>query len=325
VLVGRVEAGLAGVSPLRVLDLFAGLGGLSIGFCQAGFSITGVDIDPSVAEIFSLNGTGKVVVADLATETVFEDVPVLIGGPPCRPWSSINVSRRGDKHGDAPLLDRFFVHVLEIRPEFVLMENVPLLAWDRRYLQWLRRLRRNGYSLSSTVVCYAEYGAPTSRRRLITVATRRRSVGSARVFFKKLEAWRRPASCVREAIFWLRNTPKGGYPDHVWPDFRTIARYSDYYQSGKFGWTRLDYSKPAPSFGNIMKTYILHPEAGQNGPPLRVISIREALCVMGFSRWFRFPEGMSLRKRYQMVADTVSPVFAVACAQVVRELLFGGR
>ena len=52
-------------------------------------------------------------------------------------------------------------------------------------------------------------------------------------------------------------------PDHEWPQLRTIDKYRSYYESGKYGWSKLKYDEYAPSFGNVMKTYILHPRAGK--------------------------------------------------------------
>ena len=78
----------------------------------------------------------------------------------------------------------------------------------------------------------------------------------------------------------------------------------DYYESGKFGWSKLEYDGYAP-FGNIMKTYI-HPRAGEGDFPLRVLSVRGS-CYHGLSGDFRFPPGMGLGMKYQMVANAVSP------------------
>jgi DNA (cytosine-5)-methyltransferase 1 len=80
---------------------------------------------------------------------------------------------------------------------------------------------------------------------------------------------------------------KGCYPDHVWPNLKTIDKYAENYRTNKFGWYVLNWSEPAPSFGNVMKTYILHPDS-LNGKPSRVISVREALLVMGFNENTRF-------------------------------------
>jgi site-specific DNA-cytosine methylase len=79
----------------------------------------------------------------------------------------------------------------------------------------------------------------------------------------------------------------------------------------------------APSFGSVSKTYILHPDAGKEGYPLRVVSVREVLSIMGFRRDFHFPAGTALSKRYSMAANAVSPVMAEHCAVVIRQMLTG--
>jgi site-specific DNA-cytosine methylase len=85
----------------------------------------------------------------------------------------------------------------------------------------------------------------------------------------------------------------------------------------------LDYDTPAPSFGSVAKTYILHPEAGIGGYAERVLSVREVMAIMGFADSVRFPERTSRAKRYQMVANAVSPVASRAIAVVVKRLLVG--
>ena len=60
---------------------------------------------------------------------------------------------------------------------------------------------------------------------------------------------------------------KGEIQDHDYPNFRTIEKYRKYYETGKYGWYKLEWEKPAPSFGNVTKTYILHPSSWNNGTP----------------------------------------------------------
>jgi hypothetical protein len=69
-----------------------------------------------------------------------------------------------------------------------------------------------------------------------------------------------------------------------------------------------------------MKTYILHPDAF-NGGSTRVISVKEALLIMGFDSGFRFPQEFGLGIRYQMVVDSVSPIFSSLAAIVTKELI----
>lgn len=305
----------------QVLDLFAGLGGLSSGFSRTGFEVVGVDKEELSGEVFRLNGLGDHMNIDLARQSVLIRAPVVVGGPPCRPWSAMNVQRRGEEHDQYRLLERFFDHVAGIRPVLFLMENVPSVKNDGHYRDLLQEIRLH-YSVEAKVITYADFGAATKRRRLITVGLRTGTI-TATDFFRKLESERSPPASVGETIGWLRDIPRAGFPDHEWSQLKTIDRYEERYRSGRFGWAQLEYDQPAPSFGSVAKTYILHPEAGIDGFAKRVLSVREVLQIMGFDREFRFPPGTSRTARYQMAADAVSPVFSHACARTVRRLLWG--
>ena len=196
-----------------------------------------------------------------------------------------------------------------------MLENVPAVANAPVLERHLEILANMKYSVASRTISYADYGAATRRRRYFAIGFRNRVVP----FFKLLSDYSKPPRTVRDAIWKLREREKGSLPDHEWFDFRTIHKYRKYYRTGKYGWYALDWDQPAPSFGNVAKTYILHPDAA-NGQS-RVISIREALSIMGFNSHFQFPKGISLRNRYQMVADTVSPVVSIAMAKVFREII----
>jgi len=279
---------------VKVLDLFCGAGGLASGFAKAGFTVEGVDICPYVKKIFSLNKIGNARVADLSSTTIDGKFDLITGGPPCKPWSLVNVVKRRNKHEDYHLLVRFFDHVKYHKPRLFLMENVPPVAKDVITLNNIGVLKRRGYSISTHVIKYSDYGAPTARHRLIIVGVKE---GNAEEFFLRLSKYKTRARTVREA-----------------------NKYRKYYETGKYGWYILEWDKPAPSFGNITKTYILHPSSWDGIPP-RVISVREALLLMGFDENFVFPEGMGLGIRYQMVVDAVSPIFAYAAARVIKKIM----
>ncbi|ADR35553.1 C-5 cytosine-specific DNA methylase [Oceanithermus profundus DSM 14977] len=318
---------------MRVIDLYAGMGGISWGFSQEGFHVTGLDINPLSPDIFELNGIGKVIVTDLRDYQIQNLVPrvreeplVLVGGPSCRPWSNVNRRRHlfGPAHPDYVLMIKFLNAVTALKPEVFLMENVLPIASDPGFRKKITSLKRH-YWVEETRVRYSEYGAPTSRVRFFAVGFRRgKRVNHARSFLRKLDEERR-RSRPRTAGDVLADYVRLGYgeaPDHHWPNFRTINRYEDKYRSNRYGWYRLDPEKPAPSFGNVMKTYTLPPWVGNgHGVPLRVISVREAMALIGFDRTFRFPEGASMKTRYQMVADAVSPVFSRIAARAIREIL----
>lgn len=316
-------AGSPHIPDLEVLDLFAGIGGLSLGFRASGFTVTGVDSEVVSSEVFRINAIGVAVRKDLSTEMEVRSVPVVVGGPPCRPWSAVNVVRRGVQHEDHALLDRFLAHLLEIRPYVFLMENVPALGSDPEFHRLIRELRWSGYSLAMSVLQYSDFGAATKRRRLFTVGFRDSVRWSAEEFFARLPRQHRPKQTVGQAIGWLRDMPRGAVPDHEWSTVQTIEKYRERYRKRQFGWRQLGWGEPAPSFGSVAKTYILHPSAGEDGFPLRVLSVREVLSIMGFDRSFCFPVGTSMTKKYRMAANAVSPIVSQACARTIREMLTG--
>ncbi len=303
---------------MKVLDLFCGAGGLASGFSKAGFRVHGVDVHPDAKKVFEGNKFGPVTLADLSEKTVFGHYDLVIGGPPCKPWSQINVVRRGEEHADYALLGRFFDHIQWSGARHFLLENV--VPARKEVARHSESMRQAGYSVSIRVVKYSDYGAATSRRRLIAMGSKDIE---AEDFFTLLEEYRAPARTVREAIGGLEEV-EGEIPDHEYPHFQTIHKYKKYYETGKYGWYALTWDEPAPSFGNIVKTYTLHPSSW-NGSEPRVISIREALLLMGFDEAFVFPPGMGRGRRYQMVSDAVSPVFSYAAARTLKRLIWSGQ
>ena len=304
-----------------VLDLFTGMGGMAVGFRNSGFKVVGVDHQQWTAEVYEQQNIGEARIADLLTDTVSRDVPVLTGGPPCRPWSVMNQHLRGDDHPDQALLGRFFHHVELIQPEIFLMENVPALQFDATYQHWWKRMEHLGYGLGCDLFCYANYGAATSRRRLFTIGVRNSRKGALEFLVEMRSRQRSPAT-MRDAIWPLRSVPYAGVADHVWPQLTTIGDYAERYETGQYGWRRLEWDEPAPSFGNISKTYILHPDSAPSDPEARVLSVRELAMIMGFGESFTFPDRMPLALRYQMLADTISPVFSQECADVIYRMLW---
>lgn len=304
-------------NSIHVLDLFCGAGGFSTGFSRQHFSVTGADINLKAAEIFEINKIGKFIHKNLLSEKVEGNFSIIIGGPPCRPFSSVNVRRRGEAHPNYPLVERYFEHISRLHPDLFFMENVPPTRNYPVFKDAVEKIRNEGYYVEHEVIHYSDFGATTKRRRLIVFGGKDETL--VKNIIAEFNNRKRKAKTVGDAIKKYEDLKEGEYPDHVWPHFKTIHKYRDKYESGQYGWYKLDYSEPAPSFGNIMKTYILHPQAGTNGTPVRVISIREAMEIMGFPQDFRFPKDMGVGMRYQMVVDVVSPTISEILADVVKK------
>ncbi len=303
-------------NTLSILDLFSGMGGFSYGFASSGFDVTGIDINKTAAETYKILTGGNALVRNLYMDQVNGNYTGVIGGPPCRPWSTVNLHRRGGNHRDYNLVNVFFDTVLRIRPLFFIMENVPAIRNDPVIAESIVRMENAGYSVSSEMYRYSDFGAPVARKRFFISGM----LGSENTIFDNISRKRRDYRTVRDAIWYLRNEPENSLPGHEWPHMKTIEKYKKYYITGKFGWRQLAWDSPAPSFGNIMKTYTLHPDHGIDSDDPRVISVLEALRIMGFDG-YPFPHGVGRGIRYQMIVDSVSPVFSKIVGGIMHEIV----
>lgn len=170
------------LADVRIVDLFAGAGGLSQGFRQAGFAVlAGADSDPDACATYARNFRGAdTICGDLRTPEVRERVEaaaraadVLVGGPPCQAFSQVrNHSRLIDDPRNA--LYREFVRILgETRPRAFVMENVPGLAQMGALEQVETDLGLDGaYDVMPQLLDAADFGVPQTRKRLVFVGVR---------------------------------------------------------------------------------------------------------------------------------------------------------
>lgn len=167
----------------KVVDLFAGAGGLSEGFRQAGFSVlAGSDNDPDAAATYALNfPEAHVITGDIRQAHVKEKIldvaghaDVLIGGPPCQAFSQVrNHSRLIDDPRNS--LYREFVDVLrQTLPMAFVMENVTGMDQMGVREQIAADLALDGmYAVLPQVVDAADFGVPQTRKRLLFVGVRK--------------------------------------------------------------------------------------------------------------------------------------------------------
>jgi DNA (cytosine-5)-methyltransferase 1 len=163
--------------PLRVADLFAGAGGLSEGFRQAGYRIlAGSDVDPDACATYALNfPEAWAVCGDIRELRVRREVleaaagaDVVVGGPPCQAFSQVrNHCRLIDDSRNS--LYREFVRIVgKIEPRVFVMENVPGLEQMGVKEQVLEDLALKGaYRVTEQVLDAADFGVPQTRRRIV--------------------------------------------------------------------------------------------------------------------------------------------------------------
>ena len=156
-------------SDLTVLDLFAGCGGLALGFEAVGFATIGFEKDKDAVATYSLNLEGQCYETELTRQTEYPKAQVIIGGPPCQPFS-VGGHQRGidDDRNGFPI---FLAAIKQIQPEIVLFENVRgLLYTNKWYFEEItREIARLGYIVDYALLNALDYGVPQNRERLFVI------------------------------------------------------------------------------------------------------------------------------------------------------------
>lgn len=170
----------------NVIDLFAGCGGLSLGFQNAGFQIVAAfDNWDEAINIYRQNFNHPIIKRDLGntkdlTELERLHPDVIIGGPPCQDYSS--AGHRDEDLGRAKLTIDFAETIVRIRPQYFLMENVPNIQKSEKLTQVLDMFHGAGYGISRMVMDASKCGVPQKRRRYIVVG----GLGEEEGFLDKL-------------------------------------------------------------------------------------------------------------------------------------------
>jgi DNA (cytosine-5)-methyltransferase 1 len=182
-LMGHDLGGPHAGSALRFIDLFAGAGGISEGFRQAGLrALLGSDIDPDACATYAVNFPEAAVVCgdlrDREVEARILDVgagaDIVAGGPPCQAFSQVrNHARLIDDPRNR--LYREFVSVVgSLEPRGFVMENVPGMAQMRVTEQVLEDLGCGGrYVVAPCLVDAADFGVPQTRKRIVFIGLHR--------------------------------------------------------------------------------------------------------------------------------------------------------
>jgi DNA (cytosine-5)-methyltransferase 1 len=168
--------------PCIAVDLFCGIGGLTHGLALSGLQVSaGFDIDATCRYAYEANNDSVFVEADIANlmaDDIINYYPegstkILVGCAPCQPFSKYTQRYRktGQSGNKWRLLDSFARLIHEIRPEIVSMENVPELATQSVFRDFVNTLEGEGYHVQWQVVYCPDYGVSQSRRRLVLLAS----------------------------------------------------------------------------------------------------------------------------------------------------------
>jgi len=321
-----------------VLELFAGCGGMALGFKRAGYrTVLANEWDSAACETLRANITERVAQCAIQEMDRFPAADVIAGGPPCQGFSNLGERVPNDPRNQ---LWRHFMRAVEaVRPRAFVMENVPPLLASQEFVEIKKLAESLGYGVAGRVLNAADYGVPQTRKRAIVVGLRGglpshppashaepERLGS--LFTGRLHAWR----TVRDAIGDLplepteenwhigrnptamsleryRHIPPGGnrwnLPSRLMPDCwkRKTKGGTDLF--GRLWWERPSVTIRT-EFYKPEKGRYLHPEAN------RPITHREAARLQGFPDDFDF-RGTRIQVGVQ-IGNAVPPPLAEAVA-----------
>lgn len=294
---------------MRAIDLFAGCGGLTLGFQSAGFDVVAAfDNWPAAIDTYRRNFSHPVYDVDLgavADYSIFVELSpdVIIGGPPCQDYSS--AGKRDESLGRADLTISFAEIVAAVRPQWFVMENVERIVGSRNLKALKKILRDSGYSLTEEVLDASLCGVPQIRKRYFMVGELGGVENALKPYYKKHLAtrpmtvhdylgdelgleyyYRHPRSYQRRGVFSIHEPS---------PTVRGVNR-------------------PVPS------TYRQHPgDAGPVTPELRPLTTIERSYIQTFPRDFIF-EGTKTALE-QQIGNSVPVKLAEFVARCVLEYI----
>ena len=229
-----------------VIDLFAGAGGLSLGFEQAGFDVfAAVEYDPVHCAVHEFNAPlTEIVCADaskLSPGRLFDaaeagaarhgrsdwdgEIDAIVGGPPCQGFSTIGKRLIDDTRNR--LVFDFFRLVSALKPRYFVMENVPgMVAGGHSAIldRFIEEFEGIGYRAVPKVLSAADFGVPQLRRRLIVMGSRGDQVEASHPEPKVNRVPKVPGARVSQPISGLPTGPT------VWDavgDLPDLDRFTD--------------------------------------------------------------------------------------------------
>lgn len=353
-----------GKQIVQVLDLFSGCGGMSFGFQWASTRrlayrvLGGLDVDKHANATFrSMHGRPALDmdVRELADPKVLQQalqqwgydptLPlILIGCAPCQGFSS-HRKKDSRKDGRNHLLGAFAEVVVALKPELVVMENVPEMLQSkhwRHFSKFRKTVGEAGYTTRARILNLAWFGVPQERFRALVLCSTNplraemplprlapsqyKTVRDAISHLPPLAAggecpndlMHRTSKHRPETIKLLSMIPHNGgsrrsLPAGVGPDCHAnVDGFRDVY--GRLWWDR-----PAVAITARCRT----PSCGRFVHPTqdRGLSIREAALLQGFPETFNF-EG-PFDDKYKQIGNAVSPTFAKCLAEHIETSWYG--
>ncbi|MBQ9182351.1 MAG: DNA cytosine methyltransferase, partial [Neisseriaceae bacterium] len=163
---------------MNLISLFAGCGGLDLGFEKAGFNISVAnEFDKTIWETYEKNHHTHLIKKDIkqVSSNEFPDCDGIIGGPPCQSWSEAG-SLRGIDDPKGKLFYEYIRILRDKKPKFFLAENVKGMMAERHnqaVKNIVQEFEQSGYDLHIILLNAADYGVAQDRKRVFYIGFRK--------------------------------------------------------------------------------------------------------------------------------------------------------
>lgn len=341
----------------KSISLFAGAGGMDIGFKQAGYNVIAAnEIDIAACETYQVNHPNSYLIKgdirkNLDKLSEFNNLDVVFGGPPCQGFS---VAGKMDPDDDRSKLIFSFADSIDIlKPQAFVMENVKALGilskFEKVRNELIKRFTQQGYRVTLQILNAKDFGVPQARERVFFIGTKKK--------FKKIDGsdfdkYKKSSPTLRQSISQLGRAGSSTNPNFcnakITLATKPILRNSPY--AGMLfngqgrplnpdGWSSTlaasmggnrtpiidenhlyDYEE---SWVENYHKYLVSggiPHKNKEAPKrLRRLTIDEVAIIQSFPKDYRFSGSQS--KIYNQIGNAVPCELARVVASVLREAL----
>lgn len=309
-----------------VCSLFSGIGGIDLGFIQAGFDIVWAnEMDAAACRTYRHNFPNTNLIEGDIKRIATSDIPdcdVLTAGFPCQPFSIAGL-QKGFKDRDGNLFFEITRIIDAKRPKVVFLENVPnLMEHDdgKTFLVIFNGLAQFGYTVYYRVLASNDYGnLPQIRKRIYIVAIREDISNRLYQYPEPIELTLKSSDIINRSVkqhdiyYYTEGKMYNRLAAHM-KDRKAIYRITD----TEVRWTK---NQMCPTLTANMGTHKDRVHVVWDDYGIRKMTLRECLDFQGFPKEFYFPNTITIDDAYKQIGNTVSVPVIARLATKIKEML----